>query len=53
MVSMNYKIERKLKYPLEVSPEDLEAFERDVALPGIAEALRRAGLVKVQEAGYV
>ena len=44
---------KKLSYPLVVNPEDLTAFEQDISLPGIGEALQRAGLVVVRESCHV
>jgi hypothetical protein len=46
---MNEKSQKKLTYPLVVTKEDLETFEEEISLPGISEALQRAGLVKLRE----
>jgi len=52
MVKMNKELQKKLTYPLLVTQEDLKTFEEEIALPGISEALQRAGLVKIREASH-
>jgi hypothetical protein len=51
MYLMNQMNEKQA--PLLVTEEDLKTFEEESALPGIGQALQRAGLVKIREITHV